>query len=85
MNSPSFPIDKGKFFLQLGDDLHSFLGIKKPGSRAALYAIVEQIWSVTKHPINAIHRLDHRGMLIVAIDIASVDDRWIRNSRAPDS
>ena len=31
--------------------------------------------SVTKHPIHAIHRLDHRGMLIVAIDIASVDDR----------
>ena len=41
MNSPSFPIDKGKFFLQLGDDLHSFLGIKKLGSRANLHTIAE--------------------------------------------
>ena len=37
------PNRQGKIFLQLGDDLHSFLGIKKPGSRVALYAIVEQI------------------------------------------
>jgi hypothetical protein len=35
------PNRQGKIFLTIGDDLHSFLGIKKLGSRANLHTIAE--------------------------------------------
>ena len=72
MNSPSFPIDKGKFFLQLGDDLHSFLGIKT--AEKTCIPSRSEFKLVTKQPVHPIHGLNHRGILIVTINVASVDD-----------